>query len=329
MTTSSPLLICITPVRNEAWVLHAFLKITSLWADYIIIADQGSTDGSIEIAKGYSKVILIDNSNQNFNEDERQKLLINRAREIDGDKILFGFDADEILTANFNSTNDWTKIINSKPGDVFWLKWAQIDPNLKHYYESDKVFFPWIFHDDNIEPHQNYVRNIHSMRIPYPIDEKQTYYIDEFKVMHFSHLNPLRVLSKSRFYKFVDWELNRRSVVKLSRTYSIKPFDDVKYQIPNSFIRYEKEPKFHIFDYIVVDENRFWYDDYIVSRINKSNILNVKKLDIWDETFMGICPIDCRSFIDRIVHGYLYITRAYSSKKIIKLFDKFLMKIGY
>ena len=30
----TPLLIVMTPVRNEAWVLHAFLKSTSLWADY-------------------------------------------------------------------------------------------------------------------------------------------------------------------------------------------------------------------------------------------------------------------------------------------------------
>jgi len=40
--TNQPLLICMTPVRNEAWILHAFLKATSLWADHIIIADQNS-----------------------------------------------------------------------------------------------------------------------------------------------------------------------------------------------------------------------------------------------------------------------------------------------
>ena len=55
--------IVMTPVRNEAWVLRAFLETTSLWADYIIIADQMSTDGSREIAKSYEKVILIDNKN--------------------------------------------------------------------------------------------------------------------------------------------------------------------------------------------------------------------------------------------------------------------------
>ena len=39
-----PLQVVMTPVRNEAWVLKAFLEATSLWADYIIVADQMSTD---------------------------------------------------------------------------------------------------------------------------------------------------------------------------------------------------------------------------------------------------------------------------------------------
>ena len=56
-----PLLICLTPVYNEAWILPAFLKATSLWADYIIIADQMSTDGSRDIYKDYDKVIMVDN----------------------------------------------------------------------------------------------------------------------------------------------------------------------------------------------------------------------------------------------------------------------------
>jgi glycosyltransferase involved in cell wall biosynthesis len=46
-----PTIICLTPVKNEAWLLDRFLQATSLWADFIIIADQMSTDGSQEIAK--------------------------------------------------------------------------------------------------------------------------------------------------------------------------------------------------------------------------------------------------------------------------------------
>jgi hypothetical protein len=71
-----------------------------------------STDGSREIALSYPKVILIDNDNPDFNEAERQRLLISKAREIEGDKILFGLDADEIFSANFSQTTDWQKILN-------------------------------------------------------------------------------------------------------------------------------------------------------------------------------------------------------------------------
>ena len=65
----APKIICLTPVLNEAWILDRFLKCASLWADHIIIADQGSTDGSVEIAKRYEKVIFIDNKTDgDFNE---------------------------------------------------------------------------------------------------------------------------------------------------------------------------------------------------------------------------------------------------------------------
>ena len=69
-----PILVVMPPVRNEACVLHAFLKTTSLWADYIIVADQMSTDCSHDIYPLYKKVIVIDNTNPNFNEAERQAM---------------------------------------------------------------------------------------------------------------------------------------------------------------------------------------------------------------------------------------------------------------
>ena len=76
----TPQIICLTPVKNEAWILERFLECASLWADQIIIADQGSDDGSREIARSFNKVQLIENSAKVFNEPERQKLLIEAAR---------------------------------------------------------------------------------------------------------------------------------------------------------------------------------------------------------------------------------------------------------
>ena len=134
-------LICLTPVRNEAWILKAFLTATSLWADYIIIADQGSTDGSREIALSFSKVILLDNPAKEMHQAQARKLLFDKAAEIKGDKILFALDADEFLSGNFTHTSGWTRIINSKIGEAFCFRWLTLSENPKYY---DPLINSWL-----------------------------------------------------------------------------------------------------------------------------------------------------------------------------------------
>lgn len=320
---NKPLLICMTPVRNEAWVLHAFLKATSLWADYIIIADQMSIDGSREIALSYPKVILIENNNPDFNEADRQKLLIDKAREIKGDKILFGLDADELLAANFANTEDWQKILNSKPGDVFWFKWAEIRPDLKTYWESEKTYYPWVFHDDNIEPHGNYVRNMHSMRIPYPIEEKQMYYVNDFRVLHLAHISVERVNAKRRFYQFVDWTMNKRSVVKLSRTY-MKQKNEPIFELESNQIDFTDQYGFSVFENIELKDNHFWFDDYIVEKV-KYLPRQIYRLNIWNVDFLKKYNLkDNRGAFTKILHLYLFKTQKINQKKLVKLIDKIL-----
>ena len=325
---NKPLLICMTPVRNEAWVLHAFLKATSLWADYIIIADQMSTDGSREIALSYPKVILIDNDNPDFNEAERQGILIDRAREIKGDKILFGLDADEVFSANFMKTNDWAKIQNSKQGDVFWFKWALICPDQVHYWDYE-TFFPWAFHDDGKEPHGNYVRKMHSMRIPYPIDEKQMFYIVDFKVLHLTFLNLERVYSKLRFYKFLDWEINQRSVVQLSRNYSYRESTYPVFVLNSDFVYSKSKFGFDLFQMIEIDSIKFWFDDYLIKSLMKYKSNETSKLDIWDKSFLTCYKLsDPRPFGIKLFHFYLHYTNKYSSNIVVRIIDTIFKKMN-
>jgi len=325
---NKPLLICMTPVRNEAWVLQAFLKATSLWADYIILADQQSTDRSKEIAMCYPKVILIENSCPEFNESERQKMLIGRARQIVGDKILIGLDADEIFSANYIDTEDWKKIKRSKPGDVFCFRWANICMNQKEYW-SPETYFPWMFHDDGKEPHGNYVRNIHSMRIPFPIEEKQMFYVTDFKVMHLSYLNNFRNESKNRFYKFVDWEMNHRSTISLSRVYMQLTLNDLILVLDFNYVYKKPLYDFNLFDNVEIDTNKFWFDDYVKERINRYPIENIRKLDIWNKEFLSEYKmIDPRTFNNKIIHFYLRTSSGISKTFFIRLIDKILIKIG-
>jgi hypothetical protein len=324
------LMVVMTPVRNEAWVLRAFLEATSLWADYIIIADQMSTDGSREIAKSYEKVILIDNKNPEFNEAERQAMLVAKARDVAAgrDTLLWGLDADEVLAADTFETEDWKHILNSKPGDVFWFKWAEICPNQKEYWLSPTTYYPWLFHDDGKEPHGNYVRNMHSMRIPYPVEEKQMYYVDDFRVLHFAYLNQHRVASKRRFYQFVDWEMNHRHPIVLSRSYAQTKKGDQVLALPDEFLYHLEKHGFDILKLVDTEAAKCYMDDYIVERFPRHSMKELRKLDIWDDVFLDTYHLDdpqCKG--DKWVHSYLRKTAMKKDKKAIRLIDKVLKKL--
>lgn len=325
---NTPLLIVMTPVRNEAWVLHAFLKTTSLWADYIIIADQMSTDGSRELYPLYENVIVIDNTNPNFNEAERQSMLVAKAREVAAgrDCILFGLDADEIMPANWRETKDGQHILNSKSGDVFWFKWAQLAPDQRHY--GDSVFFPWVFHDDGVEPHENYVRNMHSMRIPYPIEEKQMYYVKDFRVLHCGLLDVERIAAKNRFYQFVDWEMNHRSPISLGRSYAYhykkNIQHDIQYELEKSSIAFP----FDFWSLIELHATHTWFDDYVAERLNCYPIKQLRKLDIWDDEFVDNYKlVNPQTILDKVIARYLHLTKNYSNSLLVRGIDYILKKL--
>ena len=327
-----------TPTRNEAWVIRAFLECNGLWADYIIIADQMSIDGTREIISEYidkwkveggkCKVIMIDNSNPEFNEAERQSMLVAKAREVAAgrDTLLWGLDADEILPANWQETEDGKKILNSVKGDVFWFKWAQLSPDKKHY--GDSVYYPWLFHDDGVEPHGNYVRNMHSMRIPYPMEEKQLKYVNDFRVLHCGLLDPMRIAAKNRFYQFVDWEMNKRSPIVLSRNYAPhrieNQINDIRYELESEAIAYP----FDFWSLIELGAEHTWFDDYVQERLAKYPLKQLRKLDIWDEEFLRYYAIeDKRRWIDKQIHRYLHKTDKRKRMLCVRAIDKVLKMI--
>lgn len=40
--------VCVTPTKNESWIIKSFLGAALYWADHVIVADQGSTDGTLQ-----------------------------------------------------------------------------------------------------------------------------------------------------------------------------------------------------------------------------------------------------------------------------------------
>ena len=346
---SQPIHIVMTPTRNEAWVIRAFLESTTRWADYVIICDQFSTDGTREIVADFAKrqsdvlcmmsdvsrsahrckVILIDNPNTEFNEAERQRILVAKAREVAAgrDTLLWGLDADEILAANAFSTGDWQKIMHSKPGAVFWFQWAYLSPDRKKFNVWPPA--PWLFHDDGVEPHGNYVRDMHSMRIPYPKEENDTNYVTDFYVLHLALLNQYRINAKWRFYQIVDWELHKRSPIALSRIYSNnQSFKDAD-NISSEMIYTTERDGFNMLELIDTSDVKCYLDDYVYAHLQRHSIEQMRRLDIWNKEF--ICSyqlVDPRRWIDKLVHAWLHVTLPYRSTIIVKAIDK-ILKIIY
>jgi Glycosyl transferase family 2 len=93
---NSPKVICLTPVRNESWIIKPFLAASKMWADHVIVA-EGCSDGTLELLQSTRDVETIINAAKTY--DERpQRLLVDKAREIPGKRILIVLDADEILS---------------------------------------------------------------------------------------------------------------------------------------------------------------------------------------------------------------------------------------
>lgn len=92
-------IIALLPVKNEAWVLEHTLASLSGFCDVIIVSDQQSSDGSRDICRRFSKVVLLEPETADMEGRLPQKArwrLLDAARGYDGNNVLWSTDADEL-----------------------------------------------------------------------------------------------------------------------------------------------------------------------------------------------------------------------------------------
>ena len=69
-------------------------------------------------------------------------------------------------------------------------------------------------------------------------------------------------------------------------------------------------------------------DEYIVERLNRHSMKELRKLDIWGKAFTETYNLqDPRRWIDRLIHFYLRKTATLKNKLVIRAIDKVLKKI--
>lgn len=334
--------ILVLPVKNESWILETFLKCASIWADHIIIADQNSTDGSLDIYKKFNKVIVIENKNK-YHHSSVRKLLLDRAREIKGNKVIFSFDADEIPTSFFLKEEFWNLIDKLEKGTSISMSWINLWGSSNIYRDDKSVWSNSIKYfgfvdDDKMEYEIFDFVNDHSSRIPQKSMEKQCN-LESPKVLHYQFTNWNRMISKqarNRIHDILQMKPTIYNFLKINYKYYFSRNE-------NNIIL-KKMPKEWIEEYLnagidfdFTSEKLTWFDIEILSKLDKYGEDHFSLLDIWHidwenkrklalgegvKNISNIEIIDPRNWFIKLYHNYFqnFLVKNIVIIRLLKLF---------
>lgn len=270
----------LTPVKNEEWILKRFLSVTSQIADHIIIADQKSTDKSIDICKGFSKVHVIQNNSNDYDEAYRQQLLLDTARKLYGTgHILLALDADEIMAANALLTQDWQKMLEAEPGTVLHFEKPTFVNDFNNVIRY-KNGWPLGYIDDGAEHSPD---KIHSDRLPNPENATQLF-LRNIKVLHYVLLREQAQKSKQRMYAMIENIHNTKSLRHRRNLYYYKKNyitegDDFG-PVNTDWIKGWQDKGIDMTS--IPKEEIFWYDYECLRLFNKYGSKRFWLEDIWN-----------------------------------------------
>ncbi len=219
-------IVTLIPVKNEEAILQTTLLNASKFSDFIIVADQHSTDRSCEIAATFPKVHIITNENKGHSNKVRWQLL-DEARKIPGDNLMVAIDADEMISPKW--FQEIKKEYANRKGPVqFSFKWIQLWNSFEVYrndgvWKDSKKIVVWL--DDRIIDYdRTEVINDHTSRVPgkdIPIIE-----VNDFPLLHFQFVFKKQTELKQVWYMMNEFIASSgTNARKINYKYSVSRFD--------------------------------------------------------------------------------------------------------
>ncbi len=144
-------IIALLPVRNEDWILPAFLSSVAGVVDRIVAADDGSTDGTRRQLEQAGAVLIDPGAHKGLEMEQTLKpKLLNAGREAGGTHFLF-LDADEALSGPAQR-NLRAACARLSPGDKLAMEWITLWKSPRRFRNDGSVwarnFKDFVFADD-------------------------------------------------------------------------------------------------------------------------------------------------------------------------------------
>lgn len=327
--------VCITPTKNETWVIKPFLAAAKLWASHIVVADQGSTDGTLDQLRTTAGVDVVLNESPTFDELHRQRLLLGKARQIEGKRILIALDADEALSANFPNSKEWERLSAASPGTTLRFRWVNILPGFKTAWIPPTPLLCGFVDDGSAH---NGIR-IHNPRVPSPpgapvID------VEEVVVLHFQYVAPVRTISKHRWYQV--WEhMNDPQKGPLA---IFRQYNHMHGSWGESEIHPIKPEWLEGYDLAGIDfrslaaEPMTWWDREVAQILYEKGPERFRRLAIWDKDWNAVAEkiglkgrdlSDPRSLAEKVAHHMLRRTQPNRSNWGTRVLERLLRVTGW
>jgi len=278
-------IIGLMPVKNEEWILERTLGSLSKICDYVIVADQNSTDRSMEIVKSIPNCTLLKND-EIYHSSNVRKMLLDAVREnFSGSNLLISLDADEIFTSNIldkGAIESWKAL---PKGTSVSLEWIQLWRSIYLYRNDDSVwtnnrkYFVYVDDRDRAFDKVNVI-NDHTERFPF--DPEKTYTENRVSVLHFQFVCYERMLSKQNYYMVSEKVFGDKTDSYINKKYKIaKDEGNMSLQkVDKQF--YSGWEKLGISLDIGINECLFWYDLEVLSMMKKQGCRFFENLNIWD-----------------------------------------------
>jgi glycosyltransferase involved in cell wall biosynthesis len=316
-------IICLMPVRNEAWILERTLGVLSTFCDHIITADQHSTDGTRQILEKFSPQVSVIDNPGNIHSTRIRWRLLEEARSFEGNNFIFLIDADEIPTANITDADVLNALIRLPPGTALEIPWIQLWRHPLRWRDDDSVWSRrWIpvgFRDDRSVKYGPVIHpNDHNARLP---ECRHIVRSGTIKLLHYQFVLFERKRSKECWYRASEaMELGDKKHKEINHYYRVARDErDVRLApIDPQWIAGWQEMGINLEHF--EEQPLYWYDVEVLRWFREKGLAYFAPIDLWDmnwedkrqaalaRAFEGIPSepiVDPRTWEQKLYHAYL------------------------